>query len=56
MAMRRQKLGGSESNFNGARMAYLVMKGVWSGDSGVEELRDLLVHRSGVKNHRSWLC
>jgi tetratricopeptide (TPR) repeat protein len=36
----------SESNFKEARIAYLVMKGIWSGESDVEELGDLLVHWS----------
>jgi hypothetical protein len=36
----------SESNFNEARIAYLVMKGIWSGESDVEDLGDLLVHWS----------
>jgi hypothetical protein len=34
----------SENNFNEARMAHRVMKGIWSGDSDIEELGDLLVH------------
>ena len=41
----------SESNFNEARIAYLVMKGIWSGDSDVEELGDLLVHWPVAKKH-----
>jgi hypothetical protein len=41
----------SESNFNEAGIAYLVMKGIWSGDSDVEDLCDLLVHWPVAKKH-----
>jgi transcriptional regulator with XRE-family HTH domain len=34
----------SESYFDEAYLAYRVMKGIWSDDAGVREVRDLLVH------------
>jgi hypothetical protein len=38
-------------DFNEARLAYRVTKGIWSGNSDVEQLSDLLVHWPVAKKH-----